>query len=60
MPILPDQFASTPVLTLLQEAERGLIGFDQRLLATLLSRREETIAALVEFQKEEREERLLD
>ena len=60
MPILPDQFASTPVLTLLQEAERGLIGFDQRLLATMLSRREETIAALVEFQKEEREERLLD
>jgi len=60
MPILPDQFDATPVLTLLREAEKGLAGFDRRLLNSLLQRREETLAALAEFVKEEREDRLLD
>jgi hypothetical protein len=60
MPILPDQFASTPVLALLLEAENGLIGLDRRLFQTLLDRREETLDALDEFLKDERQDRLLD
>ena len=65
MPILPDQFASTPALTLLREAEKGLIGLDRRLFESLLGRREETLDALEEFLRDEsandeREDRLLD
>jgi len=60
VPILPDQFATTPVRTLLLEAEKGLIGFDRRLIQSLLDRREETIAALVKYAAEEHEESLLD
>jgi len=60
MPILPSQFDSTPVDQLLLEAEKGLIGFDRRLLTSLLNRREETVAALVRFTTEQREVALLD
>lgn len=60
MPILPSQFDSIPVHQLLLETEKGLIGFDRRLLASLLNRREETIAALVRFTTEQREIALLD
>ncbi|QOY89767.1 HEAT repeat domain-containing protein [Paludibaculum fermentans] len=60
MPTFPEQFDATPVSQLLLEAEQGLIGFDQRLLKSLLARREETLAALVPFAAEPREEVLLD
>ncbi len=60
MPTLPEQFDATPVLALLRDAEKGLIGFDRRLLGSLLQRRDETLAALSEFIRDEREDRLLD
>ncbi|MGC4055380.1 MAG: hypothetical protein QM757_41645 [Paludibaculum sp.] len=60
VPTFPEQFDATPVSQLLLEAEQGLIGFDQRLLKSLLARREETLAALVPFAAESREEVLLD
>ncbi len=60
MPILPDQFASTPILTLLEEAEQGLIGFDRRLIAALLERREETLDALERLLQAPQRDRLLD
>lgn len=49
MLILPDQYGQTPVLDLLLAAERGLIGFDQRLIRSLLARPEETLDALEKF-----------
>jgi HEAT repeat protein len=60
MPILPSQFDSTPVYQLLLDAEKGLVGFDRRLLNSLLNRREETLTALVQFTTELREIALLD
>jgi len=49
MLILPEQYDRTPVLRLLEEAERGRIGFDQRLIRSLLARPEETLDALEQF-----------
>ncbi len=46
MPIFPDQYDRTPALNLLRAAEQGRIGFDQRLLRSLLARQEETLDAL--------------
>ena len=46
MPILPEHYSQTPALELLRQAERGRIGFDQRLLRSLLARPEETLDAL--------------
>ena len=60
MPILPDQFESTPVADLLAEAEKGLIGFDQRLIQSLISRPDETLAAMEMMLAGEREDALLD
>ncbi len=60
MPILPSQFAATPVATLLAEAERGLIGFDQRLIQTLIDRPDETLAAMELMLAGEREDAMLD
>ncbi|MBI4891342.1 MAG: HEAT repeat domain-containing protein [Acidobacteria bacterium] len=60
MPIFPDQFSSTPILTLLEEAEQGLIGFDRRLIQALLDRREETLDALEAMLKDSGKDRLLD
>ncbi|MGD0579431.1 MAG: hypothetical protein ABSC08_10935, partial [Bryobacteraceae bacterium] len=47
-------------MELLLEAEAGRIGFDQRLLNSLLARPEETLAALVRFSSDIRPDRLLD
>ena len=60
MPILPPQFDSHSAWDLLLEAEAGRIGFDQRLLNSLLARAEETLAALVRFSSEIRPDALLD
>jgi hypothetical protein len=60
MPILPDQFDSTPSIRLLREAAQGLIGFDRRLMRALLARPEETLDALEEFLESSREDDLLD
>ena len=60
MPILPSQFQSTTVDTLLVQAAQGLIGFDCRLIDNLLARREETLDALERFVAAPRGEDLLD
>lgn len=49
MLILPEQYDQTPALRLLEEAERGRIGFDQRLIRSLLARPDETLDALEQF-----------
>jgi HEAT repeat protein len=49
MLILPEHYDRTPVLQLLEEAERGRIGFDQRLIRSLLARPAETLDALEQF-----------
>jgi hypothetical protein len=46
MLLLPEHFDQTPALELLRQAEQGRIGFDQRLLRSLLKRPEETLDAL--------------
>lgn len=43
----PSQYASTPVATLLHEAARGTIGFDQRVFDAIVSRPEEAGTALL-------------
>ena len=58
--LLPNQFDTHPPFDLLMEAEAGRIGFDQRLLRSLVARPEETLAALVRFSSEIRPDRLLD
>lgn len=60
MPLHPSQYGTASILELLREAERGWIGFDQRLIRELIGRREETLDALEEFLKTEHEERLVD
>jgi hypothetical protein len=49
MLIQPSQFAKTPVSQLLEEAGLGRVGLDQRLIAALVSRPEETVPALVAY-----------
>ena len=46
MPILPNQFDSTPVAGLLSAAGQGLVGFDARLIRSLLAREAETLDEL--------------
>ncbi len=46
MILLPEQYDQTPAFELLRQAEQGRIGFDQRLLRSLLKRPEETLDAL--------------
>lgn len=60
MPILPPQFETTPVAVLLAEAEKGLLGFDQRLIQTLIDRRDETLAAMETMLASEHDDALLD
>lgn len=60
MPTLPYQFDSTPSIRLLKEAAQGLIGFDRRLIRTLLARPEETLDALEEYSESNHEDDLLD
>ena len=60
MPTLPAQFETTPVAELLAEAERGLIGFDQRLIQTLIDRPDETLAVMESMLAGEREDAMLD
>jgi hypothetical protein len=60
MPVLPDQFDSTPAETLLACAGKGLIGFDVRLIDSLLARPAETLDALDRFIAAGHDEDLLD
>lgn len=60
MLILPAQYSLTPAAELLEAAERGLVGFDRRLISALIERRDETLAALAEFGTTSREDSLLD
>ena len=60
MPILPPDFDKYTPFELLTEAESGRIGFDCRLLQSLISRPEQTLPDLVRFASEIREDRLLD
>lgn len=60
MPILPPEFDKYTPFELLTEAEAGRIGFDHRLLQSLISRPEQTLRDLVRFASEIREDRLLD
>jgi len=46
MPVFPEDYGRTPAFDLLRAAEQGRIGFDQRLLRSLLARPEETLDAL--------------
>jgi HEAT repeat protein len=55
MILLPSDYPKTGVHDLLLEAERGRIGFDKRLLASLLERPEETLEALARFTTDPRE-----
>ncbi|WP_031500947.1 HEAT repeat domain-containing protein [Bryobacter aggregatus] len=49
MPIQPSAYAQTPVSTLLDEVGKGRIGFDQRLIAAIVARPEESVEALVAY-----------
>ena len=60
MPILPPDFYKYTPFELLTEAESGRIGFDHRLLQSLISRSEQTVPDLVRFAAEIREHRLLN
>ncbi|GIU78953.1 MAG: hypothetical protein KatS3mg005_2191 [Bryobacteraceae bacterium] len=60
MPIFPEQYDQTPALELLRQAEQGRIGFDQRLLRSLLARPQETLDALDEFARSADEEAVAD
>jgi hypothetical protein len=60
VPILPSQFDTCPAFELLVEAEAGRIGFDHRLLNSLLARPAEALPALVRFAEEKRADALLD
>ena len=60
MPILPPDFDKYTPFELLTEAETGRIGFDHRLLHSLLSRPEQTLPDLRRFALEVREDRLLN
>jgi hypothetical protein len=58
--ILPPDFDKYTPFELLTEAESGRIGFDHRLLQSLISRSEQTVPDLVRFAAEIREDRLLN
>jgi hypothetical protein len=60
VPILPPDFDKYTPFELLAEAESGRIGFDHRLLQSLISRPEQTLPDLVRFASEIREDRLLN
>jgi len=60
VPILPPDFDKHTPFELLTEAESGRIGFDHRLLQSLLSRPGQTLPDLARFASEIREDRLLD
>ena len=58
--ILPEQYDSTASYDLLREAERARLGFDCRLLRSLIARRDETVAALLRIVEIPAEDRMLD
>jgi HEAT repeat protein len=58
--IVPSQYDNTPVYDLLAQAEAGLIGFDQRLLASITGRPEEAVEALARFSSEIRTDAVVD
>lgn len=60
MPTLPSQFDSTPALALLRQVAQGEIGFDLRLIDSLLRRPAETLDALDQFASAVRTDDLVD
>lgn len=60
MPIFPEQYDQTTALELLRHAEQGRIGFDQRLLRSLLARPDETLDALEQLAAGPGEEAVVD
>lgn len=60
MPLSPEHYDRTPPLELLRLAEQGRIGFDQRLLRSLLKRPEETLDALEKLLPEAAPEAVVD
>lgn len=60
MPFSPGQYDATPPAELLRQAERGRIGFDQRLLRSLLRRPQETLDALDQLAAAPDEEAVAD
>lgn len=58
--ILPSQYDSTPPLDLLRQAELGLAGLDQRLIGSLLARRDATLPALATLAATPNPDRLVD
>ena len=56
----PENLQSVPPPEILYEATAGRLGIDQRFFRALLDRREETIAALVEWAKRDREDDPVD
>ena len=60
MILTPDRYDLAPVVELLREAERGRVAFDHRLLRSLEARRDETVAALIVFASEIRDDRVVD
>ena len=60
MPILPPEFDKHTPFELLVEAESGRLGFDRRLIQSLISRPDATAPDLARFASEIREDRLLD
>ncbi len=52
----PDQLQNVPSSEILHQATAGRLGIDQRFFSALLGRREETIAALVEWANRDRED----
>ena len=54
--LTPDQFAETPVYTLLEEAAKGRIGIDQRWYAAILDRGENAVADITRFGTEDHED----
>src|SRR5262249_33296106 len=61
VPLLtPVQYASAAPLELLNQAARGRIGFDHRLLKALVDRPEETVPAILEFARSPRDSDRID
>lgn len=60
MVLAPEQYDAQSPFVLLQEAEQGRVGFDHRLLRSLLSRPESTLDALDRFTRKRNDDRLVD
>ena len=60
MILTPDRYENVSAGELLREVERGRVPFDHRLLRSLESRREQTVAALWVLSKEAHDDRVVD